>query len=128
MRGPGHYVIRAVSLIEHGIKNVIFGCYNCGQCQLSYTGFTCPMRCTKQLRNGPCGGTRPGGWCESDPQKRCAWYLIVTRSEKLGRLDMLDDMRPVIDWRLVGTSAWINCFLGKTPWPVIFRRSKKKFA
>ena len=118
--------VRLFTLIEHWVKNVIFGCQNCGQCQLSYTGFTCPMRCTKQLRNGPCGGTRAGGWCEADPKKRCALYLIINRNQKLGRLDMLDDMRPLIDWRMVGTSAWLNMLTGKTPGMVIFRHKKAK--
>lgn len=53
---------RPVALVEHLVKNVLFDCQMCGQCVLSSTGMSCPMNCPKQLRNGPCGGVRPGGF------------------------------------------------------------------
>jgi hypothetical protein len=44
-------------------KGPIFDCRMCGQCILHSTGMTCPMTCPKTMRNGPCGGVRPGRDC-----------------------------------------------------------------
>ncbi len=69
-------------------------CAACGDCILALTGGICPItRCAKSLLNGPCGGCS-NGKCEVDPEKDCAWYLIVKRLEKQGRLDMLEKIRP----------------------------------
>ena len=67
---------------ENVVKKPVFGCQDCGQCVLSYDAFTCPMRCPKQIRNGPCGGTRADGHCEVYPERRCIWWLIYERSER----------------------------------------------
>ena len=66
---------RPVALAESAIKGLIFDCRMCGQCVLSSTGMSCPMNCPKELRNGPCGGVRPGGFCEVRPEMRCVWVL-----------------------------------------------------
>jgi hypothetical protein len=39
--------------VEKISKEMIFDCRMCGQCILHSTGMTCPMRCPKNLRNGP---------------------------------------------------------------------------
>ena len=68
-------------------------CAACGDCILSLTGGICPIaRCAKGLLNGPCGGAT-NGKCEVDPEKDCAWYLIIKRLEKLGKLDVLEGIR-----------------------------------
>jgi len=60
---------------------------------LAITGGICPIaRCAKSLLNGPCGGSQHGK-CEIDPEKDCAWDLIIKRLEKLGRLSTLDEIR-----------------------------------
>ena len=59
--------------IERWSKRVFFDCRMCGQCVLSSTGMTCPMNCSKQMRNGPCGGVRADGRCEVVPSMRCVW-------------------------------------------------------
>ena len=41
---------------------------SCGQCIVGYTGLSCPMNCPKKMRNGPCGGVRPDGRCEVEPE------------------------------------------------------------
>lgn len=69
-------------------------CVACGDCMLALTGGICPIaRCAKSLLNGPCGGSQHGK-CEIDPEKDCAWDLIIKRLEKLGRLSALDEIRP----------------------------------
>ena len=74
-------------------------CQGCGNCMLDITGGICPItRCSKQLMNGPCGGTDTGGRCEVDKEIPCAWYLIWERMEKLGIQDELMELRPPKDW------------------------------
>jgi hypothetical protein len=69
-------------------------CAACGDCLLALTGGVCPIaRCAKSLLNGPCGGSQHGK-CEIDPDKDCAWDLIIKRLEKLGKLSALDEIRP----------------------------------
>jgi hypothetical protein len=74
---------KCVLLTENAFKKLVFKCQDCGQCVLSYNAFTCCMRCPKQLRNGPCGGTRPDGHCEVYPDRLCIWWLIYQRSKNL---------------------------------------------
>jgi len=106
-------VYGTVFLVEKWTKEVLFGCHNCGQCLLSYTGYTCTMRCPKGLRNGPCGGTSAAGKCEVYPDRWCVWYLIYTRCKRLHRLDTLRMMHPGVDWSLVGTPSWVNLLTGR---------------
>ena len=98
---------------ENTIKKPVFGCQDCGQCVLSYDAFTCPMRCPKQIRNGPCGGTRADGNCEVYPERRCVWWLIYERSRKMGRIAKLRKYHIPVDRRFEHTSAWLNVFAGK---------------
>ncbi len=55
---------RVILPAEKISKEAIFDCRMCGQCILHSTGLACPMRCPKNLRNGPCGGVRANGNCE----------------------------------------------------------------
>jgi len=69
-------------------------CAACGDCMLALTGGICSIaRCAKSLLNGPCGGSQHGK-CEIDPEKDCAWDLIIKRLEKLGKLSALEEIRP----------------------------------
>jgi hypothetical protein len=100
--------------IEKVGKEVVFDCRMCGQCILHVTGLTCPMRCPKNLRNGPCGGVRPGGNCEVHPDQPCVWVQAVERSARLPLWrGHIRHIMPPVDWRLQGTSAWINLFTGR---------------
>jgi ferredoxin len=73
-------------------------CQACGDCILGVTGGICPIaRCSKQLLNGPCGGSQ-NGVCEVDPDVPCAWQLIWERAEKLGKMDQLLEIQPPKDW------------------------------
>ena len=98
---------------EEAFKKVAFGCHMCGQCILSYTVLTCPMNCPKQLRNGPCGGTRPGAKCEVYPDRACVWNKIHRRAKRFRRLHLLEEIQPAVDWTLENTAAWVNVFQGK---------------
>ena len=81
-----------------GLRVQELNCEQCGECHLNYTGGICPIaNCSKNLFNGPCGGSE-GGKCEIDPDLPCAWQLIIERLTKLGRLDKLEAVVPPKDW------------------------------
>ena len=73
-------------------------CLSCGDCILDKTGGICPIsRCSKNILNGPCGGSEDGK-CEVDPETDCAWQLIYDRMKILGRLHELEEIIPLKDW------------------------------
>jgi len=74
-------------------------CQGCGDCLLGLTGGVCPVaRCSKQLFNGPCGGSTRGK-CEINPDMDCAWQLIWDRLKALGELAHYERIVPARDWR-----------------------------
>lgn len=74
-------------------------CQGCGNCVLAKTGGICPIaRCSKSLLNGPCGGSQ-NGKCEVSKEMDCGWQLICDRMKSLGRLELLDEIFPMKDWR-----------------------------
>lgn len=102
-------------------RKATLGCKNCGDClqdHLDYAG--CSMRwCYKELRNGPCGGSRIDGTCEARPDLPCIWNVIYE-----GALAMGDDPRkfahtliPPRDWHLDGTNALANRMAGVDNFP-----------
>ncbi len=102
---------RLILPIEKISKETMFDCRMCGQCVLHSTGLTCPMRCPKNLRNGPCGGVRANGNCEVYPDRPCVWAQAVERSQRLPIWrDNIHHLQPPVDWRLQNTSSWINLF------------------
>jgi hypothetical protein len=102
-------VERLILPLERVSKELVFDCRMCGQCILRLTGMTCPMTCPKQLRNGPCGGVRPGGYCEVYPERRCIWTDAYERSRRMRIYGQgILDVQPAVDWRLEGQSAWVN--------------------
>jgi ferredoxin len=73
-------------------------CQACGDCVLDMTGGICPIaRCSKQLLNGPCGGSQ-NGVCEIDPEVPCAWQLIWEKMDALGVVDRLMEFQAPKDW------------------------------
>ena len=48
-----------MAFAERAVKGFLSDYQVCGQCVLSSTGMACPMNCSKQLRNTPCGGFAP---------------------------------------------------------------------
>jgi methylenetetrahydrofolate reductase (NADPH) len=97
-------------------RKATLGCQSCGDCiqdHLSYAG--CSMRwCYKELRNGPCGGSRVDGTCEARPELPCLWNIVYEASLALGE----DPARfgltlvPPRDWALDRTNALVNRFAG----------------
>lgn len=105
---------KVVLLVEKATKEAVFDCRMCGQCILHSTGLTCPMRCPKHLRNGPCGGVRMDGRCEVVPDRPCVWVLAWKRSRMLPLWrDHMKQLNAPVDWRLQGTSSWENFFTGR---------------
>lgn len=100
---------KALLVLEREIKEEVYDCRMCGQCILHSTGMSCPMRCPKSLRNGPCGGVLQNGNCEVLPDQPCVWVRAWEGSRRLPlwRSHMEHVNRPV-DWRLQETSSWEN--------------------
>jgi len=99
---------RPIALVERGVKGLLFDCRMCGQCVLSSTGMSCPMNCPKQLRNGPCGGVRPGGYCEVKPWMKCVWCEAWEGATRMQGGAKINDVMPPVDRSLEGSSAWLR--------------------
>lgn len=99
---------RPIAFLERSIKSFLFDCQMCGQCVLSSTGMACPMNCPKQLRNGPCGGVRPGGFCEVKPEMRCVWVLAWDGASRMRGAERIREVLPPVDRSLAGSSAWLR--------------------
>jgi hypothetical protein len=98
-----------VAAVERVVKGLFFDCKMCGECALSHTGMACSMNCPKTLRNGPCGGVRPGGFCEVKPAMRCVWVEAWEGSQRMrGGAEAIREVRPAVDRRLEGTSSWLR--------------------
>jgi hypothetical protein len=107
-------VRRAILLVEKKSKEALFDCRMCGQCILHSTGLTCPMRCPKNMRNGPCGGVLQDGSCEVYPDRPCVWVQAWRRSKKLPVFrHHIEQVERPVDWRLQDTSSWINLATGR---------------
>jgi hypothetical protein len=105
---------RPLNFIERVSKEAVFDCRMCGQCILHSTGLTCPMRCPKNLRNGPCGGVRMDGNCEVLPDQPCIWNLAWKRSRMLPVWrDHMEHLNPPLDWQLKDTGSWENLVTGR---------------
>ena len=101
-------VERPIAFVERGIKGLLFDCRMCGQCVLSSSGMSCPMNCPKQLRNGPCGGVRPGGFCEVIPGMKCVWTLGWQGASRMRNGDRIREVLPPVDRSLQGSSSWLR--------------------
>jgi hypothetical protein len=107
-------VRRAILLVEKKSKEALFDCRMCGQCILHSTGLTCPMRCPKNIRNGPCGGVLQDGSCEVYPDRPCVWVQAWRRSKMLPVFrHHIEHVERPVDWRLQDTSSWINLATGR---------------
>jgi len=96
--------------IEHSSKFFLYSCTDCGDCGLPDTAYLCPMnRCSKNQRNGPCGGSN-NGRCEAD-DKDCVWTIVYDRLKHFGEWDEHVSTPPICyNAGLEGTSAWANLY------------------
>jgi methylenetetrahydrofolate reductase (NADPH) len=108
----------ALERFEFAIKSPLFGCEACGNCVLGQMEYVCPQTCPKNLRNGPCGGTK-NGQCEV-VDKPCIWITVFERARDSNHLDDLKIYIPPPDRALKGTSSWINYFLHRDSRPEDF--------
>jgi hypothetical protein len=100
---------RPAAVVEKLTKGFLFDCQMCGQCVLSSTGMACPMNCPKTLRNGPCGGVRPGGYCEVKPWMRCVWVEAWEGASRMTQgHDRILVVQPPVDRTLEGSSSWLR--------------------
>ncbi len=96
----------SLSFVEWASKGILFDCRMCGQCLLSSTGMVCPMNCPKEIRNGPCGGVREGGFCEIDSRMKCVWVEAWAGVKKTGEEETFTiPLRPA-EANQQGSSAW----------------------
>lgn len=111
--GKSRRTLKTLHGIEHASKSVLYGCHDCGDCSLPETGYLCPRAsCSKNQRNGPCGGSFDGR-CELD-DKDCIWARAYDRLKSYGESKgMLDGPAVVTNPGLSDTSAWSNNFRGR---------------
>jgi len=102
--------LRSLYAIERASKEMAFGCKDCGDCSLPETAYLCPLRaCSKNQRNGPCGGSADGR-CELE-DKDCLWARAYDRLKCYGESEkMLDGPAVFYHAGLEGTSSWANTF------------------
>ncbi|MFN0171574.1 MAG: methylenetetrahydrofolate reductase C-terminal domain-containing protein [Bryobacteraceae bacterium] len=97
-------------------REAVLGCQSCGDCiqdHLNYVG--CSMRwCYKELRNGPCGGSRMDGSCEARPDLPCIWNAAYESALALGEdpRKFARTLVPPRDWNFDHTNALVNRFAG----------------
>jgi methylenetetrahydrofolate reductase (NADPH) len=104
-------IAHGVERFEFAIKSPLFGCLTCGNCVLGQMEYVCPQTCPKNMRNGPCGGTK-NGQCEV-VDKPCIWVAAFERAKSANRLDDLKVYIPPPNRALKGTSSWVNFFLNR---------------
>ncbi|MDH3236358.1 MAG: methylenetetrahydrofolate reductase C-terminal domain-containing protein, partial [Alphaproteobacteria bacterium] len=104
----GRALERPVAIVERGVKGLLFDCIMCGQCALSHTGMSCPMNCPKSLRNGPCGGVRPDGNCEVEPDMRCVWVEAWAGAQAMTDPEAILAVQRPVDHSAIGSSSWLR--------------------
>ncbi len=108
---------RPVAAVERTVKGFLFDCRMCGHCVLTSTGMSCPMNCPKNLRNGPCGGVRPNGHCEVEPNMRCVWVEAWEGSRNMVGGEPVMSIQPPLDFSLQGRSSWLDVAREKAAGP-----------
>jgi len=99
---------KPVAFVERGVKGFLFDCQMCGQCVLSSTGMSCPMNCPKSIRNGPCGGVSPDGYCEVKPDMKCVWVEGYAGSRHMKAGNEIQIVQFAVDHTLEGKSSWLK--------------------
>jgi methylenetetrahydrofolate reductase (NADPH) len=69
-------------------------------------------RCSKNQRNGPCGGSN-NGRCEAD-DKDCVWTIAYDRLKPFNEWEQVATAPSICNnAALKGTSAWANLYLDR---------------
>jgi methylenetetrahydrofolate reductase (NADPH) len=104
---------RLAGATESASKRLIYGCRECGDCSLPDCAYLCPRRnCSKQSRNGPCGGSADGR-CEL-LDKDCFWARIYERMKYYGESQEMLSGPPIFyNASLQNTSSWANTYLDR---------------
>ena len=113
---PRHNLWYRLMVFSDLYRKATYGCVMCGDCAIDHLHYAaCPMRqCYKELRNGPCGGSRVDGTCEGDPDQTCVWHLAYLNA-LAGKEDPKSFSRvlfPPRDWSLDHTSPLANRMVG----------------
>ena len=105
--------------VERTAKYILYDCEDCGQCSLPELEYLCPESgCSKNLRDGPCGGSKPDKTCEKGDGNTC-FYVERYNRQKARGTHLLDPKAepleiPIItDSSLRKTSSWRNFFTRK---------------
>lgn len=111
-RRPGR-LPRVAHGVEKLAKQILFDCRDCGDCSLPEIAYLCPQGvCSKNQRNGPCGGSFDGR-CERK-DKDCIWARAYQRLKYYKETnEMLQGPAVFTDANLQDTSGWANFFLGR---------------
>jgi len=98
---------------EHVNKTILYGCHDCGDCSLPEIAYLCPEdKCSKNQRNGPCGGSRKGK-CEVD-DKKCIWRKAYNRLKPHNEeKEPFEGPIIITDAKWLNTSGWQNYYLGR---------------
>jgi len=94
----------------------MFNCKECGDCSLPEITYLCPQsQCSKNQRNGPCGGSYQSRCEQSEKNRECIWVKAYSRNKFFNYKNKpLLNRHPVIkNNALNGTSGWGNYYLGK---------------
>lgn len=110
---------KPVTGVERSVKGLLFDCRMCGQCALSATGMSCPMNCPKQVRNGPCGGVRPDGTCEVDPEMRCVGLEGWRGATRMAAGRLPEAPTAPAEHHLAGSSTWLRLITEAKPAPTL---------
>ena len=99
--------------VERQSKRLLYGCEECGDCNLPDCAYLCPRHaCSKGSVNGPCGGSAEGR-CELD-DKDCFWARVYERLKTYGESEqMLDRPVNIYNPQLKNTSSWANFYLDR---------------
>jgi len=72
------------------LKKFLAGCPGCPTCRLPLTQYVCPELCPKGLANGPCGGSKANGECETRRQE-CVHSKITRLANWTRQLPSLEE-------------------------------------
>jgi len=98
-------------MLQAAVSVVFIQGYAYQENESAKTSLSCQLQAAQE-RPAVRGGVRPGGYCEVYPDRRCVWSQAWERSRKMRIWDGIHLLQPAVDWRLEGSSEWINMLTG----------------